>query len=87
MSPLNQAPCKEGAGLGLKIALACLPTVRKEQVAAVAVVAAGAYDKARCRQRQASKQANNGHTVGTRAATGVCSGRRRVSGGVVGGEW
>lgn len=37
--------------------------------------------------KQASKQANNGHTVVTRAATGVCSGRRRVSGGVVGGEW
>jgi hypothetical protein len=60
MSPLEQAPCKEGAGMREKFAPACLSTVREEQqVAAVAVVAAGKDDQAEL-QTAASKQ-----TMGT----------------------
>lgn len=65
----------------MEFALACLPTVREEQVAAVAVVAAGGR-MTKLGADGDGKQANNGYSV-----TDNCSGRRRVSGGAVLGGW
>ena len=68
----------------MKFALACLPTVREEQVAAVAVVAAGAYDKAGCRQQQASKQTMDTVSRPTAADAGGCPEAWCLEGGEVG---